>query len=251
MKPLHCREWERLPAGHALRNKKLAVSSSQDELVRQYQSVEAFTSELVVQEIIQGPDTAKFVYLSCYGRDGRRLGSCVVREIRTDPIYFGSASVVEPALDEETHEVCDHFLRSVGYAGICELEVKRDSRDGRIKLIEVNPRYSVTADAAPYAGVDMGWLHYLDLIGIEVAPVEQSKNDFRHICLQRDFSAFRGYRKAGLLPLRALLHSYRVPLHFYDFNPRDWRIALATLLDLFKITFGPSIRRIFPKRRHA
>ncbi len=251
MKPLHCREWEKLPHGHPLLNKKLATALSREELRHSYESVQSVTSELVVQEIIEGPDTAKFVYLSCYARSGKRLGNCIVREVRTDPIYFGSASVVEPTTEVETDSACDHFLQSVGYSGICEIEVKRDSRDGRIKLIEVNPRYSVTADAAPYAGVDIGWLHYLDLIGMEVIPVGPSQKNFRHICLQRDFAAFRGYQKAGLLPLRELLRSYRPPLHFYDLDLRDWRVALGTLIQVFKTAFGPYIRRVIPKRRRV
>ena len=34
-----------------------------------------------------------------------------------------------------------------------------------MKLIEANPRLSGGGDAAPYAGVDLCWIHYLDLIG--------------------------------------------------------------------------------------
>ena len=93
------------------------------------------------------------------------------KELRCDPIGFGPASVTEPVRDEETDGVCDRFLRSIGYAGICEIEMKRDTRDGQVKLIEANPRLSGGGDAAPYAGVDTCWLHYLDLIGVPVTPV--------------------------------------------------------------------------------
>src|SRR3954462_6648208 len=36
IKPLHCREWERMPAGHALLNQKLALADTPDELLAQY-----------------------------------------------------------------------------------------------------------------------------------------------------------------------------------------------------------------------
>src|SRR5579863_4603407 len=165
LKPVHFREWERFPPGHPLLNEKIALAQNDAELEQIYAMAESVTSDLVVQEVVEGPDTAKMVYLSCYGRDGRRLGACLVKQLRTTPIHFGSASIVEPVENGEADALCDGFFRSLGYAGICELEIKRDSRDGRIKLIEANPRYSVTADAAPYAGLDLGWLHYLDLIG--------------------------------------------------------------------------------------
>lgn len=248
LKPLHCREWEKMPLSHPLTGSKLATAASASELLARYESVRAFTPEIVVQEMIEGPDTAKLVYLSCYSVTGKRIASCVVRELRTGPIYFGSASVVEPVDDPETDELSHHFLSSIGYAGICELEVKRDTRDGSVKLIEANPRYSGTADAAPYAGVDIGWLHYLDLIGVEVQPVRQNSHQFRHIAVQRDFSSLRSYRQAGLLTWRGLLNSYRPPVYFYDLDVRDWRVAVATLREVFKSIVGPYVRRVFPKR---
>ena len=47
--------------------------------------------------------------------------------------------VTEPVIDEDADRVCDRFLRRIGYVGICEIEMKRDTRDGRVKLIEANP----------------------------------------------------------------------------------------------------------------
>ena len=235
MKPAHFREWQRFPAGHPFLFQKVAVAESAAELKANYLLAASVTPEVVVQEIIQGPDTAKLVYLSCYGRDGRRLAACMLRQIRTDPIYFGSASVVEPVVDAEADAACDAFLRSLHYVGLCEIELKRDSRDGSLKMIEANPRYSVTADAAPYLGLDLGWLHYLDLIGEDVLPVEPQMRDFRHIVLLRDFATFRSYLRAGLASWKDLIRSYRAPVEFFDFDPQDWRVTARTMFALAKL----------------
>jgi len=248
-KPLHAREWGRLPAGHPFRGAQLVLAGSAEELLEKYKAVAELNPELVVQEVIEGPDTAKLVYLACYGRDGRRIGACMMRELRTTPIYFGSASVVEPVSDPEADQLCDGFLRGIGYAGICEIELKRDTRDGRVKMIEANPRYSVTADAAPYAGVDIGWLHYLDIIGQPVAFATHHGRDFRHIVLIRDFSTIRNYRRDGLLTWRELIRSYRPPVGFFDFDLRDWRVTADTVNLLIRLLIGPAIRRVFPRRR--
>jgi predicted ATP-grasp superfamily ATP-dependent carboligase len=247
MKPVHFREWQRYPEGHPLLNQKIALASSLDELEAKYRLAESVTPAVVVQEIIEGPDDAKLVYLSCYGRGGRRLGSCLVRELRTTPIYFGSASVVEPISDPETDALCDSFFQSIGYEGLCELELKRDSRDGRIKLIEANPRYSVTADAAPYAGVDLGWLHYLDLIGEPVDPVGWNGRHFHHIVLERDVECFRSYLDAGLTTWGGIVKSYKSP-KFFDFDLRDWRLTADTCSFLLRALLYPIYRRLFPKR---
>jgi predicted ATP-grasp superfamily ATP-dependent carboligase len=247
IKPVHFREWEKFPAGHSLLNQKIAVASTASELEAIYRMVESVTPAVVVQEIIEGPDEAKLVYLSCYGRGGKRLGHCLVRELRTTPIYFGSASVVEPISDPETEALCDGFFQSIGYEGLCELEVKRDSRDGRVKLIEANPRYSVTADAAPYAGVDLGWLHYLDLIGEPVEPVGWNGRYFHHIVLSRDVNCFRSYLKAGLTTWSGIARSYKSAV-FFDFDFHDWRLTAQTSVYLLKVLLYPTYRRLFPKR---
>lgn len=243
IKPIHFRDWQRFPKGHPLFFEKIAVASSREELDRIYKMAAEANPHAVVQEIIEGPDTAKLVYVSCYAQDRRRLGSCVFREIRTDPIYFGSASIVEPVQDAATDAMCDRFLRSIGYAGICEIELKRDVRDGSVKMIEANPRYSVTSDAAPYAGVDLGWLHYLDLIGQPVRPVEPEFRAFRHIVLYRDVNAFRSYLRDGLLTWKELFRSYRRPVYFFDFDPRDWRVTAENLYALLKLLLRPYLRR--------
>jgi predicted ATP-grasp superfamily ATP-dependent carboligase len=247
IKPVHFREWEKFPAGHSLLNQKIALASTASELEAIYRMVESVTPAVVVQEIIEGPDEAKLVYLSCYGRGGKRLGHCLVRELRTTPIYFGSASVVEPISDPETEALCDGFFQSIGYEGLCELEVKRDSRDGRVKLIEANPRYSVTADAAPYAGVDLGWLHYLDLIGEPVEPVGWNGRHFHHIVLSRDVNCFRSYLEAGLTTWSGIARSYKSAV-FFDFDFHDWRLTAQTSVYLLKVLLYPTYRRLFPKR---
>jgi len=248
LKPLHNREWEPLAENHPLRFQKLVTAGSCEELLAQYRVAAEINPRLVVQEIIAGPDTAKFVYLSCYGRSGDRIASCVFRELRTAPIRFGSASVVEPVADPEVDSVCDRFLRSLGYRGLCEIELKRDDRDGQVRMIETNPRYSVTSDAAPYAGVDLGWLHYLDLIGQEVRYVGWDGRGFRHIVLTRDISSIGSYFREGLETWGSLLHSYRPPVAFYDLSLRDWRLNGEVLVGIAKRLVRPAYRRILPKR---
>ena len=249
LKPVHFREWSRFPQGHPLLDKKVVVVQTPEELEATFRLAEEVTSEMVAQEIIEGPDTAKMVYLSCYSQHGERLAGCVFQQVRTTPIYFGSASIVAPIDDPDTDRMCDRFLRSVNYGGLCELELKRDTRDGVVKLIEANPRYSITSDAAPYIGLDIGWLHYLDLIGQPVKPVTALPRwNFRHIVLRRDFMSFRSYLSEGLMTWRGWLWSYRPPVAFFDFDPRDWRVTWDTCVELVKTLLAPAYRRLRPKK---
>lgn len=242
LKPRHQREWDALPEGNPLRGKKVVSADTAEGLAHSYGLAAPHRPEVVVQEIIAGPDDVKYCYLSVYGSNGARLGYCVVRELRCDVVMFGSANIVEPVEDEEIAGLCDHFLQSIGYVGVCEIEVKRDIRDGKVRLIEVNPRCSVTSDSAGYAGVDVAWLHYLDLIGQPVSPVNATRLNFRHITIRRDLPAFPMYLRAGLTTWRQWFRAYRPPVEFFDFDPRDWRVTGRTLLQSGRQLAGGLLR---------
>ena len=230
LKPTHFRQWQRFPDRHPLSYQKVAIARDREQLVELYRLAVAVNPLVILQEIIEGPDTDKRVYLSCYDSRGERVGHAMFRELRCDPVGFGPASVSEPVNDPETDAVCDAFLRSIGYVGICEIEMKWDSYDRRVKLIEANPRLSGGGDAAPYAGVDLPWLHYLDLIGQRVTPVAPLDRDFRHVCVRSDGKTLAAYWRRGLISWREVRHSLRPPLAFYDLDRRDWRYSLETML---------------------
>ncbi len=244
IKPVHFRDWQKFPKGHPLLFQKLVVVNDAAALEEKYLLASKVNPAMVTQEIIEGPDTAKLVYMSCYSRTGERIAHCMVRELRTTPIYFGSASVVEPTADAEVDAACDQFLQRMKYSGLCEIELKRDTRDGRVKMIEANPRFSLTADSAQYSGVELGWIHYLDLIGEPVSPVASNGAYFRHITLIRDFECMRSYVSEGLLSWGQIWKSYFGPSKFFDFDARDWRVTSGTLWAVFKLIIGPPIRRL-------
>ena len=249
VKPRHQREWDALPEGNPLRGLKLFTADTPEELFDKYSHAEILRPEAVAQEIIAGGDDAKYCYLSVYGAGSRRLGHTVVHELRAHPVLFGSGSMVEPVIDAEIADLCDKFLRGIGYVGICEIEVKRDTRDGVVRLIEANPRYSVTADASVYAGVDIGWLHYLDLIGQSVEPVEPTHLGYRHVVLRRDIPALPRYVERGLLTWGQIRQTYRGELAFFDFDRHDWRPTAATLKGCTRVVAGTVLRSLGLRRK--
>jgi D-aspartate ligase len=242
LKPIHFREWQRFPPGHRLSYEKVAIARSPDQLIENWRLAAAINPRSIAQEIIEGPDTEKRVYLACYDAKGRRFANAMFRELRCNPFQFGPATVTEPVVDPETDEVCDSFLRAIDYSGICEIEMKRDTRDGRVKMIEVNPRLTGGGDAAPHAGVDLCWLHYLDLIGKTPAPVTPHGGHFRHIALRQDVGAIFAYRRAGLISWGDVMRSYKAPRAFFDFDKDDWRYSAETIYRMARSVAGELIR---------
>jgi D-aspartate ligase len=238
LKPRHHREWQALPSGHPLRGFKTVSAKTREELIANYASVCAIVPEAVTQEEIVGPDSAKYCYLSVYGKDGRRLGFCVVHELRAYPLMYGCATLVEPVIDEEIDRVCNHFLSSLGYIGLCEIEVKRDTRDGQLLLIEVNPRFSGTGDCAKYTGVETGFIHYLDLIGQTPSPVVATKFGFRHMMLNAELAAFPKYLQEGLIGWGEWIRSLSYPMKYFDFDLSDFSVARVTAVKSARALVG-------------
>lgn len=247
LKPIHFREWQGFPPNHPLSHAKVAIAQSSADLIESWRLASAINPNAIAQEIIEGPDIDKRVYVACYDGSSNRIANAMFRELRCNPMNFGPASVTEPVVDPETDGVCDRFLRSMRYSGICEIEMKRDTRDGRVKMIEVNPRLTGGGDAAPYEGVDTCWLHYLDLIGRKPTPVSPDGRDFRHIDLRADVGAIFAYRRAGLLTWRGVIRSYRSPRAFFDFDPHDWRYSAETIYRMARSAVRELVRPLLDR----
>ena len=247
LKPTHFREWLRCSHDHPLYARKIAIAHSAGELAEIYRQASAINPLVILQEIIEGPDTGKRVYLSCYDVHGERIAHAMFRELRCEPLGFGPASVTEPIDDPETDAICDGFLRRIGYIGLCEIEMKQDTRDGRVKLIEANPRLSGGGDAAPHAGVELAWLHYLDLIGQAVVPTGPSPRHFKHIVLRADAVAAVDYLQAGLISWRDIVNTYRPPVAFFDLDAHDWRYSAETLYIAGRSALRGAARALFAR----
>jgi predicted ATP-grasp superfamily ATP-dependent carboligase len=249
IKPIHFREWQKFNTTHQLYDKKIVVVKNTDELIEMYIQASRVNPNVIMQEIISGPDTNKRVYLAYYNENKDRIANAMFRELRCSPMGFGPASVSEPVEDIVTDKICDKFLKDIGYIGVCEIEMKWDDRDGKVKLIEANPRLSGGGDAAPYAGVDLPWIHYMDLVGEVVKPVKPNNKIFKHIVLRSEGSVIPEYWFAGKLKLKELLNSYRPPLAFFDLDKKDLRYSLETIYIFFRLLFRGIYRYLIKREK--
>jgi peptidoglycan/xylan/chitin deacetylase (PgdA/CDA1 family) len=78
---------------------------------------------------------------------------------------FGSASFAESEWSPEVARLSTELIGKLGFAGVCGTEYKPDPRDGRWKLIEVNPRPTLWFSLTRAAGCDVVFEAYRDLVG--------------------------------------------------------------------------------------
>ena len=138
------------------------------ELGRAYEL--AAPHEPMVQELIPGGAEEMYTLGSYLDRDGRALGLFSGRKLSQTRGYMGSARAGEALWVDEVVEQGLLLLRALGFHGISQVEVMRDPRDGRYKLLEVNPRLWQWHSLAAACGVDLPWIAYRDLIGEPLQP---------------------------------------------------------------------------------
>ena len=126
--------------------------------------------EPMVQELIPGGDEELYTLGSYVNREGEALGLFSGHKLSQTRGFMGSARVGEALWVEEVVEQGLAFLRALGFHGISQVETKRDPRDGRYKLMEVNPRLWQWHSLAAACGVDLPYIAYRDLVGEPLPP---------------------------------------------------------------------------------
>jgi D-aspartate ligase len=106
----------------------------------------------MAQEKIPGPFEQLVSVGLALDREGRVPAVFFTRKRCEYPEPFGDGLVVETIEDPGILEDSVRLLRKLGYWGICDVEYKRDSRDGRFKLLDANPRTWLWVGLAETAG---------------------------------------------------------------------------------------------------
>ncbi len=186
-----------------------------DELLRRYREAVLISepSSIMVQDYIPGGNDNQFSYAAIC-RDGTPLGSLVARRLRQYPVDFGRASsLVETIELPEVERVARRLLSAMGFTGIVEVEFKRDPRDGKLKLLDINPRVWRWISLGQRAGVDFPYLLYLLSRGEAIDPVKGVAG-VRWVRMATDLFAAAHEMWRGALTLRGYLNSLRPPLEF-------------------------------------
>ena len=139
------------------------------ELERAYADAEPF--EPMVQELIPGGDEELYTVGSYIAADGAVLAVFSGRKLRQSPPGVGTCRVGEALWVQENVDAALRLLRVFEFHGLSQVEFKRDPRDGRFKLMEINPRLWLWHGLAAALGVDFARIAYLDLLGRRGEPV--------------------------------------------------------------------------------
>ena len=158
LKPVHSHRFAR-----HFRGRKVFIVHDLDELTRRYAETARHGLDVFATEIIPGGDDRLCSYYGYLDDTGRSLVGVTKRKVRQYPRGFGlgSLEITDDAPDVAALGL--RFFRAMGLRGLANVEFKRDPRDGLLKLIEVNHRFTASNELLRRAGVDLAYLAYARL----------------------------------------------------------------------------------------
>ena len=121
--------------------------------------------DFLIQEIIPGGEENLYTF-GCYmSQNGEAKGIFTGRKLRQYPRYYGTCTVGESIACNEIIEPAITTLRNLKFFGIAQVECKKDFRDGKLKLIEINGRFWKWHSLATATGVNLAACAYKDITG--------------------------------------------------------------------------------------
>lgn len=151
-------------AKHYLKGKKVVVVNSEQDLLNVADGLPQETGAWFVQEVIPGTESNITLLAGYRSRQGEVI-SFTARKVRQYPPGFGSASLVVSERCEETRALSIQLVEALGFQGIFGAEFKRDPRDNKLKVIEINPRPTLWFHISRVSGVAIAQTAYFDLVG--------------------------------------------------------------------------------------
>jgi predicted ATP-grasp superfamily ATP-dependent carboligase len=218
-----------------------------DSLMARYEEACALIDPdlIMIQELVPGGGECQFSFAALC-ESGRPIASLVARRTRQWPMDFGRASTYVETLDDpEVEEIGRRVLAALRFDGIVELEFKRDPRDGRLKLLDINPRIWGWHTLSGRAGVDFPYLLWRMVSGQPVAPT-RGRAGVRWVRALTDVPQVITEIRAGRLSPLAYLRSLRGPIEFAVLAADD---PLPALLELPATVYLLAKRRAGAARR--
>jgi predicted ATP-grasp superfamily ATP-dependent carboligase len=159
--------------------------------------VAEYHRQLTFQEYVPGDDADLWSYHGFADETGRVLAGFVGRKVRTYPVGAGESSFIELAEDASLEAVGRDVAARCPLKGVFKMDFKRDARDGRWHLLEINARYNLWHYLGAANGVNLMQVAYEHLVhGRRPGPARPVAR-YRWLSLGLDFRAYRELAARG------------------------------------------------------
>ncbi|MBZ5567587.1 MAG: ATP-grasp domain-containing protein [Acidobacteriia bacterium] len=200
---------------------KLVRVEEFDELIHAFESMQQAGIRTFLVEVIPGLDDKLCSYYTYLDENGESVFDFTKRIIRRYPLNVGLGCYHVTDRVPQVKELSLRLLRQVGLRGIANVEFKLDERDGQLKLIECNARFTAADCLVAAAGVNISLYVYNRLTGQAQPPPQDYRVGLRLWYPIDDFRAYRQLHGMGLLSFRSWIGSILHPQTFPFFRWYD------------------------------
>jgi D-aspartate ligase len=150
---------------------KMMIVQSKDELIEAYKKLEdPEQPNLMIQEYIPGGDDQIYIFNGYFNKNSDCPAGFTGHKIRQYPVHVGCASLGICRWNREVADMTTSFMKTIGYRGILDIGYRLDPRNGKYKVLDINPRVGQAFRLfLAQDGMDVVRALYHDLTGQGVA----------------------------------------------------------------------------------
>lgn len=210
VKPLLSHEYQAAFSGLT----KFRIAHDMDELRAGQRELSDAGIGVVLVEQIPGPDDLLCSYYTYLDAEGVPTFDFTKRVPRRHPPGMGLGCYHVTDWNPAVRDVALRLFKYAGLLGVANAEFKLDVRDGQLKLIECNARFTAANCLLVAAGIDLPRHVYLRILGEESELPTGYRTGLRLIHHGADVRAFLALRRHGALRAATWLRSLIRPQTF-------------------------------------
>ena len=139
------------------------------EFLTAFQKVHSRYPFPLVQEYI--PNGGAYGVGALFNLNSEPRAAFVYKRLREYPVSGGPSTLRESVKNDEIRDIAISLLKSLNWVGVAMVEFRVDARDGKAKLMEINPRFWGSLQLAILSGMDFPYLLYKMAVDGDIEPV--------------------------------------------------------------------------------
>lgn len=162
-------------AGMSISGKAVRVETP-DALLHLWPRMAAAGIDVLAQQAVPGPESCIESYHAYLDQRGAVVADFTGAKLRTHPLEYGGTTALRITPIEDVRRVGRDVVARLGLSGVVKVDFKRDP-EGRLHLLEVNPRFTLWNHPGAAAGVNLPLLVHADLVGLPRRPIGAARAD--------------------------------------------------------------------------
>ncbi|MFD9863515.1 carboxylate--amine ligase [Streptomyces alboflavus] len=152
---------------------------------------------VILQEYLPREQAEDWVVHAYFDTDSAPLALFTGVKVRSWPPHAGMTAMAYVVDNPELADFAARFIKEIGFAGVIDLDLRFDRRDGQYKLLDFNPRMGAQFRLfESESGIDVVRAMHLHLTGRPVPEGEQ-RAGHRYVVENIDLPAYLAYRRSG------------------------------------------------------